>query len=406
MSQPVMDGDVSALREAISGTVHTPDQPGYEDARTIFNSMIEKRPAAIAQVESAADIAAALAFAREREIEVAVRGGGHSVAGACLTDGGLTIDLRKLNQVTVDPEARTATAQGGAHLGRLRPRLPAARAGDDRRPGLDHRRRRTDPRRRLRLAGAQVRDGCDNLLSAELVTAAGETVRASEDENPELFWALHGGGGNFGIATELTFRLHELPVATFAVLLWPPEDGAEVAAHVPRPDRRRRTGRAGRRLGLHHRPAGGVRAGGAAEPAGLRGGRLLRRHRGGGAGGAGAGDGARAPGRDDRRDALRGACSARSTTRPATATSGRPSTCRSSPTRPWTRMSRAPTGWSCRRRAQHIAFPLGGAFAQGAADSPLAFREAPWAIHPLGIWEDPADDERAITWARAICAMR
>ena len=106
--------DTTDLRHGFSGTILDRDDPGYEEARAIFNSMIDRRPAAIAQCASADDVAAALALARERELEVAIRSGGHSVTGASLTEGGLVIDMRRMNGVTVDPDARTATAQGGA----------------------------------------------------------------------------------------------------------------------------------------------------------------------------------------------------------------------------------------------------------------------------------------------------
>src|SRR5262245_34660933 len=220
--------DLSALREGFGGEVLAAGDGGYEEARTIFNSMIERRPAAIAQCSDAADVAAALAFARESGLEVAVRGGGHSVAGACLTEGGLTIDLRRMNAVAVDPEARTATVQGGATWGDFdracQPHGLAATGGRVSTTGVAG----------LTLGGgsgwAERKYGlaCDNLLAVELQTADGRAVRASADENPELFWALHGGGGNFGIATELTFGLHPLPAFTAALMVWPPDSGPEL----------------------------------------------------------------------------------------------------------------------------------------------------------------------------------
>ncbi|MGH2980459.1 MAG: FAD-binding oxidoreductase, partial [Solirubrobacterales bacterium] len=117
MTAPQNGSDPAELRDGFGGEVLSSDDSGYEEARSIFNSMIEKRPSLIAQCESADDVTAALSFAKANELEVAVRGGGHSVAGACLTEGGLVIDLRRLNRVTVDPDARTATAQGGATWG-------------------------------------------------------------------------------------------------------------------------------------------------------------------------------------------------------------------------------------------------------------------------------------------------
>src|SRR6476659_3557560 len=191
--------------------------------------MIERRPALIAQVEKADAVRAALAYARENGLEVAVRGGGHSVGGACLTDGGVVIDMRKMNSVTVDPGMRTATAQGGATWadfdGACQPHALATTGGRVSTTGVAG----------LTLGGGsgwyerKFGMACDNLLEVQLVTADGSTVTASEDENPELFWALHGGGGNFGIATELTFRLHPLPDNAFGLLLWPAEAGEKVA---------------------------------------------------------------------------------------------------------------------------------------------------------------------------------
>ena len=151
------NGSLDGLRQRLAGELIQPADAGYEDARSIFNSMIDRRPAAIAQCETADDVIAALAHARGSGLEVAIRSGGHSVAGAGLTDGGFVIDMRRMNAVEVDPAARTARVAGRSDLGRLRPRHPAPRADVHGRPGLDHRRRRAQPRRRLRLARAQVR---------------------------------------------------------------------------------------------------------------------------------------------------------------------------------------------------------------------------------------------------------
>ena len=306
MSQAQLDGEaLNGLRAGFSGALHVPEDGGYEEARAIFNSMIERRPALIAQVESADDIRAALAYARENGLEVAVRGGGHSVGGACLTDGGVVIDMRKMNSVKVDPGARTATAQGGATWadfdGACQPHALATTGGRVSTTGVAG----------LTLGGGsgwyerKFGMACDNLLEVELVTADGSTVTASEDENPELFWALHGGGGNFGIATELTFRLHPLPDNAFGLLLWPAEAGEKVA-YAYREAVEGAPGGAGRRRRLHHRPPGGVRPRAPAGQALRRGDRHLRRQGGGAARGDRAGAGARAGRRDDRRDPLRG----------------------------------------------------------------------------------------------------
>jgi FAD/FMN-containing dehydrogenase len=184
MGESDLNGEIGALREGFAGSVLTADDGGYEDARAIFNSMIDRRPAVIAQCESAADVAAAIGFGRERELELAIRSGGHSVAGASLTDGGLVIDMRRMNQVTVDPEAKTATAQGGANWHAFdtatQPHNLMA-TGD---------RVSTTGVAGLTLGGGsgwlerKFGLACDNLLSITLVTADGETVTAGEDSNP------------------------------------------------------------------------------------------------------------------------------------------------------------------------------------------------------------------------------
>ena len=229
MPASAIDGArLATFRDSLGGDVLADGDPGYEDAREIFNSMITRRPAAIAQCTSEEDVRAALAFAAENDLEVSVRGGGHSVAGASLTDGGLKIDLRRMNSATVDPEAKTITVGGGAAWkdfdAATQPHGLAATGGRVSTTGVAG----------LALGGGsgwlerKFGLACDNLVSLRLVTADGRTVLASEDENPELFWAHHGAGGNFGIATELTFRLHEMARFTAALLVWPPEAGAEV----------------------------------------------------------------------------------------------------------------------------------------------------------------------------------
>jgi len=224
----VADLDSSKLRDDFAGDVILPGEPAYDEARTIFNAMIDRRPAIIAQCENVQDVASAIRFGRERGLEIAVRSGGHGVAGKALTDGGIVIDLRRMNKVTVDLDARTATVAGGATMSHLD--------------------RATEPHGLVTTGGRVSTTGvgglvlgggngwldrkfglaCDNLLSVEVVTADGNTVRASEKEHTELFWALHGGGGNFGVATSFTFRLYPLPSVMVALLLWPSDAGPEV----------------------------------------------------------------------------------------------------------------------------------------------------------------------------------
>ena len=216
------------FRDGLAGAVLEPGDPAYDDARVLFNAMIDRRPAVIAQCASTADVVAAVRFARDAGLEIAVRGGGHGVAGRALCDDGLVIDLRRMNGVTVDPAARVAVVGGGATMSHL------DRATEP------HRLATTGGRVSTTGVGGFVLGGgngwldrrmglaCDNLVSAEVVTADGRVLTASADENPELFWALHGGGGNFGVATSLTLRLHDLDRVTVALLLWEPEEAGRV----------------------------------------------------------------------------------------------------------------------------------------------------------------------------------
>jgi FAD/FMN-containing dehydrogenase len=222
------DLECDRLRSGFAGELILPGEASYDEARTIFNAMIDRRPAVIAQCENAHDVARAIGFGRERGLEIAVRGGGHGVAGKALTDGGVVIDLRRMNRVTVDPDAKTATVGGGATMSHL------DRATEPHGLVTTGGRVSTTGVAGLTLGGGngwvdrKFGLACDNLLSVELVTADGRTVRASEKENTELFWALHGGGGNFGVATSFTFRLYPLPSVTVALLLWPADAGPDV----------------------------------------------------------------------------------------------------------------------------------------------------------------------------------
>ncbi len=222
------------LLRGFKGEVLLPDDPAYAEGRKIFNAMIDRRPAVIARCAEAADVSRAVRFGQDAGLEIAVRGGGHHVAGWSLTDGGLVIDLSRLNAVEVDPRASIARVQGGATLGDLaracQPHGLATTGGTC--PGTG-------------VAGLTLGGGwgylarkfglaADNLLSIRLTTADGNTVVASDDEHQDLFWALHGGGGNFGIATEFTFRLHPLADATMATLVFSLEAGPEVVARFRR----------------------------------------------------------------------------------------------------------------------------------------------------------------------------
>ena len=392
----------AVLRHGFAGDVLLPDDPGYDEARVLFNAMIDRRPAAIAQCASTDDVVRAVGLARQEGLAVAVRGGGHGVAGTAMVDGGLVVDLRRMRQVAVDPDARTARVGGGAtmsHLDRAcQPHGLATTGGRVSTTGvggftlgggtgwLD---------RRFGLA-------CDNLLSVELVTAGGEAVVASDTENPELFWALHGGGGNFGVATALNFRLHHVPTMTLVLLLWPPAE-AEQAVRAVRE----------------------LFEGGPDEI-------------GGGALWLTAPDEEFVP-RElvDRlvcaavvtfvgpEDAARDVVAPLLALRPAGQLIAEMpyADLQSSLDDPpgyrnyWSaeHLSTLPdeaVGAFCRvsenlitpAPAQSALFAGGGAAGRATTDYPIPWRKDSWTVHPFGLWADPADDERVIGWTRELRA--
>ncbi|WP_030720069.1 FAD-binding oxidoreductase [Streptomyces sp. NRRL F-2580] len=393
---------LTALREDLSGEVFTPQDPGYDGARTVFNAMIDRKPAVIAQCESTADVVTAVRFARDLDLKVAVRGGGHSVAGMSLNDGGLVVDLRRMHEVTVHPAARAVHIEGGAtmsHLDRACQPYDLATTGG---------------RASTTGVGGFVLGGgtgwldrkfglaVDNLLGVDLVTADGELLHVTAEDHPELFWGLHGGGGNFGVATSLTLRLHELPAMSIAFVLYLPERGPEVV-------------RAFRDL----IEAGPPEASGAAlyvtgppedfVPPHLVG--LLL---------AGALLTYAGPEEEMRELA-----------RPLLAIPHESEIVTAIPYADLQSMIDDPPGmrnyWSaeyltgipdefvnafCARAesmpvptgTQHLVFPQGGAIASGPADYPVPYRDAPWAVHPFGIWEDEADDERCRQWVKDVRA--
>ena len=205
------------------------DDPRYDEERTVFNALIDKRPQVIAKCASVDDVREALALGHQQGLPIAVRAGGHSVAGFSLNDDGIVIDVRPMNAVEVDPARRTVRVGSGATWGEFDHATQAhglATTGG---------RVSTTGVAGLTLGGGsgwlERKHGlaCDNLVSVDLVTADGRQVTASESENPELFWALHGGGGNFGIATSFEFALHPLgPEVLAGLLLWPGDVGRDV----------------------------------------------------------------------------------------------------------------------------------------------------------------------------------
>ncbi len=226
-----LDGAIDTLGKGFTGEIVRPADAGYDEARAIWNAMIDKRPAVVARCHTPEDVAAAVAFGRDQDIPVAVRGGGHSAAGKGTCDGGIVVDLSPMHDVVVDAERRTARAGGGTTWGQFD---EATQAHGLATPGGVI---STTGIAGLTLGGGfgwlTRRHGlsCDNLISVDLVTADGRQVTASESENSELFWALRGGGGNFGVATTLEYRLHPVgPIILGGIIGWPLAAAAEVLA--------------------------------------------------------------------------------------------------------------------------------------------------------------------------------
>lgn len=216
----------------LRGGLVGPGDPPYDEARSIWNGMIDKRPALIARCTGVADVIEAVGYARKNEMFVAVRGGGHNVAGSSVCDGGLMIDLSAMNAAHVDARAGTVRVQGGATLGDLDHETQAfglaVPGGVVSTTGVGG----------LTLGGGigwlarKFGLTIDNLLSAEVVTAAGKPLRASARENPDLFWGLRGGGGNFGVVTSFEFKLHEVgPEVLFGPTIYRLEDAADALAN-------------------------------------------------------------------------------------------------------------------------------------------------------------------------------
>jgi FAD/FMN-containing dehydrogenase len=400
MRTQINQSAINGLRKSFTGKIILPADPDYDEARTIFNAMIDKRPGIIAQCGTVDDVVRAVQFGRDLGLEIAVRGGGHGVAGKALTNGGIVIDMRRMNTASVDPEARTVTVDGGAtmsHLDRAtQPYGLAAAGGRVSSTGVGG----------YTLGGGdgwlarKMGLACDNLLSVQLVTADGSIIQANDNENPDLFWALHGGGGNFGIATSFTFRLHELPVVTVALLLWRSDAGPkvlnayrnymEVAPDEVGGGALFMTGPAEKFIPDHlvnHLTFAilMVYAGPEAE--------------------------------------------ARKLTAPLLSLGHEGELIEEMPYAELQCMLDDPPGyrnyWSveyidmfpdeavrlfCSRAgemivpspSQQVLLPQGGMVAKGPSDYPIPWRQVPWCVHPLGLWENPADDERGRKWAHDI----
>ncbi len=211
--------DLETLRAQIRGALCLPGEPGFDTARTLWNAMIDRRPALIVRALGAADVVAAVKFARARGLMIAIKGGGHNIAGNACCDGGLMLDLSLMRSVRVDAAARTARAEPGALLSDFDKETQAFGLATP--LGINS----TTGIAGLTLGGGfgwlSRRFGltADNLLSADVVTADGRLLVASERENPDLFWAIRGGGGNFGVVTSFEFRLHQVGPTVLAGLI-------------------------------------------------------------------------------------------------------------------------------------------------------------------------------------------
>ncbi len=391
---------VERFQDRFQGQIIWPGAAEYDEARSIFNAMIDRRPALIAQCRNTRDVVEAIRFARDSGLEIAVRGGGHGVAGKALSEGGLVIDLRHMNAVAVDPARRTAVVGGGATMSHL-----------DRATGA-HGLATTGGRVSTTGVGGFTLGGgggwldrkfglaCDNLVSAEIVTADGRVITASETEHPDLFWALHGGGGNFGVATSLTLRLYPLEFVTAALLLWPAEEGPRVLRAY-----RDFIAEASDDVG-----GGVLYLTGPEEdfvPEGLVG-RLALAMLLVYAGPEEAG---------------------RKAVAPMLALGHTGEMIAEMPYAEMQCMLDDPPGyrnyWSAEylgalpdpaieafcaaaddlivpSASQHVLFPGGGKVARETADWPVPWRHAPWCVHPFGLWSDPADDARGIAWVRGL----
>ncbi len=212
MTKPLDEADIQGFAAALRGDLIRPEDDRYGAARAVFNAMVDRRPALIVRCASVADVMRGVEFARSHDLPLSIHGGGHSVAGKAVCDGGLMLDLSSMKGIRVDPVRRTAEAQGGLTLGEF-----------------DHETQAFGLATTLGvvsvtgIAGLTLGGGlgwlnglhglaCDNLISAEVVTADGRLLRATEEENEDLFWGIRGGGGNFGVVTSFGYRLH--PVST------------------------------------------------------------------------------------------------------------------------------------------------------------------------------------------------
>jgi FAD/FMN-containing dehydrogenase len=222
------DDAVRAFHDALLGDVITPADPRYDDARTIYNAMIDKRPSLIARCENVADVIAAVNFARDNDLALAVRGGGHNGAGLALVDGGLVIDLSPMKGIRVDPQNRTVRVEGGCTWAEVdhatHPFGLAVPSGIISTTGVGG----------LTLGGGhgylsrKYGLTIDNLLAVDIVLADGRLVVASAESNEDLYWAVRGGGGNFGVVTSFLFQAHPVSTVYGGPIIWPIDQADEI----------------------------------------------------------------------------------------------------------------------------------------------------------------------------------
>lgn len=226
---PMIDSDAMAgLTNAIRGTVVLPDTPNYDEVRAVYNAMIDRRPAVIVRCANTADVIESIRFAHAQHLTVTVRGGGHNVAGLATADGAMMIDLTDMHSVRVDPEQRTARVEGGATWGQV-----------DHATHIFGLATPTGIISTTGVAGLTLGGGfghlsrhyglsCDNLLSADIVTADGQLHTISADKEPDLFWAIRGGGGNFGVVTSFEFQLHPVDMVYGGPIFYPADQSEKL----------------------------------------------------------------------------------------------------------------------------------------------------------------------------------
>jgi FAD/FMN-containing dehydrogenase len=251
MSDATTAISIPQLRGDLDGRVMAPGEPGYDEGRTVFYGGIDRRPAAIVRAANADDVSRVIALARETGVELAIRSGGHSIPGHSTTEGGIVLDLRDLDALEIDVEGRTAWVGGGVTTGRYTGTAAehglATPFGDTGSVGISGLTLGGGIGYLVRKHGLTI----DDLLAADMVTADGQLLRVDADSHPDLFWAIRGGGGNFGVATRLQLRLHELDTVVGGMLILPatadtisaflaeaeaaPEELSSIAAVLPAP---------------------------------------------------------------------------------------------------------------------------------------------------------------------------